>query len=80
MTNPTPWSFEPKPAQPQASIEVRIYTGGNAQAAFQADTQMSRAGSFPVGQTWVEGSRSTGLLILAIIGLLFLIVPGLITW
>lgn len=39
---------------------------------------MSRAGWFPVGQTWVEGSRSTGLLILAIIGLLFLIVPGLI--
>lgn len=44
---------------------------------FQIDgAQMARAGWFPVAQTWVEGERTTWILLAGILGLFLLILPG----
>jgi len=39
---------------------------------------MSQAGWLPIAQTWVEGDRSTLLLVVGVIGLLFGVVPGIL--
>ena len=66
-------------SQPPPQVQVRTYTGKSAQHSFQLDAaRMSQAGWFPIAQTWVEGDRSTGLLIVGVIGLLFVLVPGIL--
>lgn len=73
------WAAQPPAQVNQPQIEVRTYSGSNAQGYFQQDAaQMSAAGWFPIAQAVVEGRRSGFILILGIIGLLFFIVPGLV--
>jgi hypothetical protein len=67
------WAF---PGQPPSTVQVRTYV---TQQQYQIDAaQMAQAGWFPIAQTQVEGDRSAALLILGIIGLLFLLVPGIL--
>lgn len=72
------------PGQPPPQVQVRTYAGKDAQRQYQIDAaQMSQANWFPVAQTWVEGPRRTLLLVLGILGLLFILLPGilfLIAW
>jgi len=65
--------------QPPPQVQVRTYTGKTAQHSFQLDAaRMSQAGWLPIAQTWVEGDRSTLLLVVGVIGLLFGVVPGIL--